>query len=79
MPDYPHETRRVSAFYAQSVVLVEFLTNQRGPTVFTSFVRDGLRDGYEPALQKHYGMSFAQLQQAWNQQVIGGQKLASGN
>ncbi len=78
LKDYP-EPRRVTAFYAQSVVLVEFLSNQRGPTVFTTFVRDGLRDGYEAALQRHYGMSFAQLQQAWNQQVLGGQKLAAGN
>jgi hypothetical protein len=78
LQDYP-ESRRVSAFYAQSVMLVEFLTAQKGPVVLTSFVRDGLREGYEPALQRHYGMSFAQLQQLWSQQVLGGQKLAAGN
>ena len=78
MPDYP-EPRRIGAFYAQSVILCEFLTSQKGPTVLTSFVRDGLREGYEAALQKHYGMNFAQLQQAWNQQVLGSQKIAAGN
>jgi hypothetical protein len=77
--DYPTEPRRISAFYAQSVVLVELLSSQRGPTVFTTFVRDGLRDGYEAALQRHYGMSFAQLQQAWNQHILGSEKLASGS
>jgi hypothetical protein len=79
MEKYPTEPMRVTAFYAQSVALVELLTRQRGPTVFTSFVRDGLREGYEAALQRHYGMTFAQLQQAWNQHVLGAQKLASGN
>jgi hypothetical protein len=49
---YP-EPRRIGAFYAQSVSLVEFLTNRRGPQVFTAFVRDGQRSGYETALQRH--------------------------
>jgi len=78
LQDYP-EPRRVGAFYAQSVMLVDFLTNQKGPIVLTSFVRDGLRDGYEAALQRHYGMNFAQLQQLWNQQVLGGEKMAARN
>ena len=78
MPEYP-EPRRIGAFYAQSVMLCEFLTNQKNPTVLTNFVRDGLREGYESALQKHYGMNFAQLQQAWNQQILGSQKVAAGN
>jgi hypothetical protein len=77
LQDYP-EPRRISAFYAQSVMLVDFLTAQKGPTVFTSFVRDGLRDGYENALQRHYGLTFPQLEQMWNQQVLAGQKLAAG-
>ena len=67
--DYPHP-RRISAFYAQSVVLVEFLTQKRGPKVFTDFVKDGLRHGYETALQRHYRMTFSELDQAWQQQVI---------
>jgi hypothetical protein len=79
MPEYPKEPRRVTAFYAQSVVLVEYLTSLRGPTVFTSFVRDGLRDGYDTALQRHYAMSFAQLQQGWNQHISAGLRLAAGN
>ena len=69
LKDYPHP-RRIGAFYAQSVVLVEFLTQKRGPKVLTDFVRDGLRYGYEKALQRHYSMTFAQLEDAWQQQVI---------
>jgi hypothetical protein len=79
MYDYPTEPQRVGAFYAQSVALVDFLSRQRGPVVFTSFVRDGLRDGYDAALQRHYGMGFVQLQEMWNQQVLGSQALAAGN
>jgi hypothetical protein len=76
---YPEDRMHITAFYAQSVALVELLTQQKGPVVFTTFVRDGLREGYEVALGKHYGMNFAQLQQLWNQQVLGGQKFAAGN
>jgi tetratricopeptide (TPR) repeat protein len=78
LENYPKEPRRVTAFYAQSVVLVEYLTSLHGPTVFTTFVRDGLREGYEIALQRHYGMGFAQLQQAWGQHISEGLKLAAG-
>ncbi|MBI2805616.1 MAG: hypothetical protein HYX68_11615 [Planctomycetes bacterium] len=69
MENYP-APRRIGAFYAQSVVLVEFLTQQRGPRVFAEFVKDGLRQGYEKSLERHYKMSFAQLDQLWQRQVI---------
>ena len=71
LKDYPHP-RRIGAFYAQSVVLVEFLAQQRGPKVLTEFIKDGLRHGYETSLQRHYSMTFIQLEQAWQQQVISG-------
>src|SRR5204862_2609529 len=61
MESYP-EPRRIGAFYAQSVVLVEFLTQQKGPKVFAEFVKDGLRQGYEASLQRHYSMTFTQLE-----------------
>jgi hypothetical protein len=78
LSDYPHP-RRVGAFYAQSVVLVEFLTKEKGPLVFTEFVRDGLRHGYESALRQHYGWSFAQLEQQWQQQMLGAaNRVAAG-
>jgi hypothetical protein len=62
---YP-EPRRVGAFYAQSVSLVDFLTSRRGPHEFTLFLHDGFRYGYEKALQRHYGYrSYAELEQQW--------------
>ena len=69
LADYPHP-RRIGAFYAQSVVLVEFLTKRSGAKVFTEFVQDGLRHGYETALKRHYQLTFAQLDQQWQQQVL---------
>lgn len=77
MVDYP-SPRRVPAFYAQSVMLVEFLTSQKGPTVFTAFVRDGLRRGYEAALRQHYGWDFPTLEQRFAQQVLGESRVAAG-
>lgn len=67
LDEYP-DPRYISAFYAQSVSLVDFLAAERGPRVFTEFMRDGLRGGYEAALEKHYGMhGFADLERRWAQ------------
>jgi hypothetical protein len=67
LDEYP-DPRFITAFYAQSVSLVEFLANLRGPQTFALFLRDALRGGYEPALQRHYSFrSFAELQQSWTQ------------
>jgi hypothetical protein len=42
---------------------VDFLSRQKGPQVFSQFVRDGLREGYEPALRRHYDLrGFADLE-----------------
>jgi hypothetical protein len=67
MDDYPN-SKSLGAFYAESVSLVDFLTHKRGPQVFAEFVRDGLYDGFEKALAKHYAMtSFDELEQQWLQ------------
>lgn len=68
LKDYPPPAR-IQAFYAQSVCLTEFLTRERGPVVFTSFVRDGLREGYDAALRRHYSADFGAMEQRWRQFV----------
>jgi tetratricopeptide (TPR) repeat protein len=71
LKDYPHP-RRISAFYAQSVSLVDYLAGLKGPQTFARFVRDGLRPGtgYEAALRQHYGIAgFADLQSRWGEHV----------
>jgi hypothetical protein len=70
MSDYPAPAE-ISAFYAQSVALVDFLTQQKGPVELTQFVRDGLREGYDAALRKHYGyQSVAELQDRFTQHIL---------
>jgi hypothetical protein len=68
MENYP-EPRRIGAFYAQSISLVEFLSSQKGgPQEFTRFVRDGLENGYEAALRRHYGFKdFSDLEKRWSE------------
>ncbi len=56
MDDYP---RKVEAFFAQSVGLVEFLVAEKSPKTLVNFIRDG---SDEKSLQKHYGFSFEQLE-----------------
>jgi tetratricopeptide (TPR) repeat protein len=71
MNDYP-PARRIGAFYAQSVSLVDFLAKKRGPVVFSQFLGDALKEGYEPALRKHYHYSgFDNLQAGWSKSVFG--------
>jgi hypothetical protein len=68
---YP-DPRYIGPFYAQSVSLVEFLTERAGPLVFAKFLKDGLAGGYETALQRYYGIqSFAELEQQWMQHTFG--------
>jgi hypothetical protein len=66
MSDYPPEPHRVGAFYAESVSVVDFLSRQRGPEVFTQFIREGMQSGFERAVQKYYGCrSFEDLESQW--------------
>jgi hypothetical protein len=73
---YP-DPRYIGPFYAQSVSLVEFLSNRGGPRVFAKFLRDGLAGGYETALQKYYGIqNFTELEQEWMQHTFGAATVA---
>jgi hypothetical protein len=73
MRDYP-EPRSMTAFYAQSVSLVEFLAREKGAKSFAAFVRDGERDGYEDSLRRHYGWDFAELDRRWQRYAFPSQK-----
>jgi hypothetical protein len=69
--EYP-EGRYIGAFYAQSVSVVDYLCQQQGPQVFSRFLRDGLRGGFEPALRQYYGFaSFGDLQRRWQAATLG--------
>ena len=72
LDNYP-EPARVGAFYAQSVSLVDYLTNLRGPVVFSQFLAEGMRgNSYEAALQKHYKLkSYEDLHASWQRHAFG--------
>ncbi len=76
LKNYP-APRLISVFYAQSVSLVEYLASLKGPTVFTAFLRDGMSQDYDSALQRHFGMTFPQLEQAWQQQALAADRVVS--
>src|SRR5262249_49317427 len=65
------ERRYYGSFYAQSVSLVDLLVQEKGPLTFTRFVRDGQRDGYGPALRRHYGWDLSELERRWQRHVFG--------
>jgi hypothetical protein len=74
---YP-DPRYIGPFYAQSVSLVEYLTDRAGPRVFAKFLRDGLAGGYEVALQRYYNIqNFAELEQLWMQHTFGAATASS--
>jgi hypothetical protein len=68
--DYP-ERRLLGPFYAQSVSLVDFLTDAKDPAAFARFVRDGMQRGYEAASQRHYGWSLEEMDQRWRRHAFG--------
>lgn len=75
--EYP-EGRRVGAFYAQSVSVVDFLVKKKDAVTFTRFVRKGLATGYESALEQYYGYrSFAEMEKEWTAHTFGGEGVAS--
>ena len=80
MDQYPSDSHRIGAFYAESVSLVEFLSKEKGEPVFVQFMRDGMQSGYEPALQKYYGIhGYDDLQQRWQRYAFSGLAQARAN
>lgn len=69
--DYP-EPGRMGVFYGQSVCLVQFLAEQRGPQTVVAFLRAALDQGYEPALRTFYDMSMEELDQRLRQFIEAG-------
>jgi hypothetical protein len=67
--EYP-DPRTLGSFYAQSVSLVDFLVGAKGAPKFAEFLREGLRDGYAPALRRHYGWNWAELERRWHEHAF---------
>jgi hypothetical protein len=69
MDGYP-SPRYLGAYYAQSVSLVDFLLDRKGPRVFVQFLCHSRTHGYGPALKADYGWTFAELEEQWRKQTF---------
>jgi hypothetical protein len=67
--EYP-DPRDWGSFYAQSVSLVDFLVDAKGAPAFADFLREGLREGYGPALRRHYGWTWRELERRWHEHAF---------
>lgn len=62
---YPNDLS-IALYYLQSLSLVDFLVSERGGQVFIRYLNDGIKDGYEAALRRHYGFrTYEELEQHW--------------
>jgi cell division septum initiation protein DivIVA len=62
----------ITPFYAESVSLVSYLVQLKGPKAFTAFLREAPRRGYARALTTHYGFKdAADLQDHWVKHSLG--------
>ena len=72
-PNFP-DPASVTAFYAESVSLVSYLIELKGPKAFTAFLREAPRRGYSRCLASHYGIrDAAELQERWIKHSVGNQ------
>jgi hypothetical protein len=63
LKEYPSE---VMALYAEGYSVTNFLVSKSSRPAFLNFVADGMRGGWDAALQKHYQMrNVEELEQAW--------------
>jgi hypothetical protein len=70
-PEFPNPSE-MTAFYAESVSLVSYLVELKGPKAFTAFLQEGPRRGYAKALSTHYGFKDpADLQDRWVKHTLG--------
>ena len=70
--DYP-TAENMTPFYAESVSLVSFMVELRGPKAFAAFLREAPRRGISKALVSHYEIkSPADLQDRWVKHSLGG-------
>jgi hypothetical protein len=66
--DYPPQSQ-MGSFYAQSVLLVDFLVAQKGARTFVDFLEGIRQNGYESAVQQHYGWTPSQMESHWQRRV----------
>ncbi|HKA08385.1 MAG TPA: hypothetical protein VKD71_14090, partial [Gemmataceae bacterium] len=66
--EYP--TRSIAAFFAQGYWVTKVLVDRKDRPTFVAFVKDGMKDGWEPAAKKHYGYaSLAELEDDYRRKL----------
>jgi hypothetical protein len=81
LKDYPSE---VMALYAEGFSVTSYLIGKSNRPAFLNFVADGMRSGWDAALQRHYQIkNIEELEQSWLTHLRNTKKqptqLASGN
>jgi hypothetical protein len=78
MKDYPRSGEDVMTLYAQGYSVVRFLVEQSSKPAFLNFLNDGMRQGWDAALLRHYGYQrVEELEEAWLQWLRGGMRMTS--
>jgi hypothetical protein len=67
---YPRDHASLKAFYAQSLLLADFLISRGGHARFLTFVKDGQAD-WDQAIQSHYDFENTNLlESAWSDWIV---------
>lgn len=67
----PQKPEHVTAYYVESVSIVDWLVRKKGEKAFTMFVRDSQRYGMDKALERQYGYNSAkQLDEEWRRAAL---------
>lgn len=68
--EYPRDHRQVMALYAQGHSVAEFLVLPGGRTRYLAFLKSAARQGWDRALQRHYGFrNIEELERYWSEWV----------
>jgi hypothetical protein len=67
--DHLDTTSQVQTFYGQSILLVKRMVALKGEKEFVAFLHSASKVGNETALNKHYGMTYKDLDVEWCKEV----------
>ncbi|HMP03182.1 MAG TPA: hypothetical protein PKD86_06345 [Gemmatales bacterium] len=77
MKEYPRSGEDIMTLYAQGYSVVRFLVEQSNKPAFLNFLNDGMRQGWDQALQRHYGYQrIEELEAAWLQWLRNGMQMS---
>jgi hypothetical protein len=66
MRDYPRDTADVLTLYAQGYSISRFLVERSNRVAFLNFVGDGMRQGWDAAIQSHFRLrNVEELEEYW--------------